>query len=532
MVEKLAGGSFYYFGILNSLGKTFENLSFKFPDRHVFKLQLNIDGLPLFRSSSLQFWPVLGILQDCVIKRPVLIALFCGVSKPTSLSDYLDALVKELNSLREGFVIYGKTFLLKVTSVICDAPARAFVKCIKSHTGYSGCDKCVQSGVYINHRMTFPEFHAPQRTDESFKHTVDEDHHLGHSPLVKTSIGMVSCFPHDYMHLVCLGVVRRLLDLWISSIGPLRCCLSGRQVKAISERLSHLKGFIPVEFARKPRSLEERLKWKATEFRQFLQYTGPVVLRGFLAEQVYNNFMLLSAAICILANPSFCFSMNDFANTLLVSFVENFSKLYGPEFVVYNIHGLIHLSGDVRLHGHLDLISAFPFENYLQKLKKMIRKPHSPLTQVIRRLSEMDSIDSKSSSEVQQLKTQTKFMHTDGPVPQMFDGTIGQFRELSRDGVVIKISEGDNCIDINNVVVLVQNIILFKGSKFVVFREYSKKESLFDYPIDSCELGIFVVSDLSLELKCARLRQTINKYVRLPLEGQGKFAVFPLLHLK
>lgn len=199
VVEKLAGGSFYYFGILNSLGKTFETLSFKFPDRHVFKLQLNIDGLPLFRSSSLQFWPVLGILQDCVIKRPVLIALFCGVSKPTSLSDYLDALVKELNSLREGFVIYGKTFLLKVTSVICDAPARAFVKCIKSHTGYSGCDKCVQSGVYINHRMTFPEFHAPQRTDESFKHTVDEDHHLGHSPLVKTSIGMVSCFPHDYM---------------------------------------------------------------------------------------------------------------------------------------------------------------------------------------------------------------------------------------------------------------------------------------------------------------------------------------------
>jgi len=123
-------------------------------------------------------------------------------------------------------------------------------------------------------------------------------------------------------------------------------------------------------------------------------------------------------------------------------------------------------------------------------------------------------------------------MHTDGPLPQMFDGTIGQFRELSRDGVVIKISEGDNCIDINNVVVLVQNIILFKGSKFVVFREYSKKESLFDYPISSCELGISVVSDLSLELKCSRLRQNILKYVRLPLEGHGKFAVFPLLHLK
>lgn len=79
--------------------------------------------------------------------------------------------------------------------------------------------------------------------------------------------------------------------------------------------------------------------------------------------------MLLSAAICILSNQSFCLSMNAFANKLLVSFVEHFSRLYGPEFVVYNIHGLIHLS-DVKLHGHLDLISGFPFENYMQKLKK------------------------------------------------------------------------------------------------------------------------------------------------------------------
>nr|XP_055037851.1 uncharacterized protein LOC129425744 [Misgurnus anguillicaudatus] len=361
LVDKVAGGTYHYFGILKSLGKTLENLSLKVPDRHVFRLQLNIDGLPLFKSSSLQFWPVLGMLQDCVDKKPFLIALFCGVKKPNPVSDYLDALVKEINSLTQGFVINGKSFWLKITSVICDAPARAFVKCIKTHTGYSGCDKCVQSGVYSNHRMTFPEICAFPRTDESFKLALDEDHHTGHSPLTNTNIGMVSCFPHDYMHLVCLGVVRRLLDLWMTSTGPLPCRLSGHHVKTISERLTNLRVFVPVEFARKPRSLEERLRWKATEFRQFLLYTGPVVLKRFLSEQVYNNFMLLSAAICILANPTFCLTMNEFAKTLLVSFVEHFSKLYGSDFVVYNIHGLIHLSDDVGLHGHLDLISGFPF---------------------------------------------------------------------------------------------------------------------------------------------------------------------------
>lgn len=75
------------------------------------------------------------------MKRPVLIALFCGESKPTSLSDYLGALVNEFKVLKDGFLIGQKTIFVQISSVICDAPARAFVKAVKSHTGYSGCDK-------------------------------------------------------------------------------------------------------------------------------------------------------------------------------------------------------------------------------------------------------------------------------------------------------------------------------------------------------------------------------------------------------
>lgn len=254
---------------MNTLKKTFQKFSSKVPDKHVLKLQLNIDGLPLFDSSSVQFWPILGILQNCTT-RPVLIALFCGDSKPKSSTEYLGAPVSELKGLCEGFVIGAKTFCLNVSSVICDAPARAYVKAIKSHTGYAGCDKCVQPGVYLQHRMTFPDTHAALRTDEDFKNGKDEDHHVGHSPLSELNIDMVSCFPHDYMHLVCLGVVRRLLDLWMGSNGPKRCRLSADQSRIISDRLTSLKTFIPKEFARKPRSLTERLRWKATELRQFL----------------------------------------------------------------------------------------------------------------------------------------------------------------------------------------------------------------------------------------------------------------------
>lgn len=330
------------------------------------------------------------------------------------------------------------------------------------------------------------------------------------------------------MHLVCLGVVRRLLDLWMGSAGPLCCRISAGQCSVISEKLISLKAFIPAEFARKPRALKERLRWKATELRQFLLYTGPVVLKGVLAEEVYKNFMLLSVAIHILASPSLCLVMNDFARALLCSFVDHFSQLYGAQFVVYNIHGLVHLSEDVKVHGHLDLISGFPFENYLYKLKKMVRKPHSPLSQIIRRVSEMDSTCAETITEKQ--KTLAKGQHREGPVPHLMD-TVKQFKYLLIDGVTITTSCSDNCIRINSVVALVQNILLHEGFYYVVYKEYTKKEIFFTYPSDSSDFGILVVSGLSSDLKCARLDSNMRKYIRIPLETRGSFVVFPLLHL-
>ncbi|KAL4710986.1 hypothetical protein ACJJTC_017951 [Scirpophaga incertulas] len=60
------------------------------------------------------------------------------------------------------------------------------------------------------------------------------------------------------------------------------------------------------------------------------------------------------------------------------------------EFLVYNVHVLIHLQDDVNLLGQLDNFSAFPFENYLGQLKRLVKSPVNSLTQICRRLSEKD----------------------------------------------------------------------------------------------------------------------------------------------
>ncbi|KAI0217238.1 hypothetical protein LSAT2_030900, partial [Lamellibrachia satsuma] len=164
--------------------------------------------------------------------------------------------------------------------------------------------------------------------------------------------------------------------------------ISAQSVRRISQGLISLQKFIPVEFARKCRSLDEMDRWKATEFRQFLLYSGPVVLKGVLCEQLYKHFLLLFVGIYCLVSPGFCVSHCQYANELLRLFVTQAGQLYGRDVLVYNVHGLIHLAVDVRNFGHLDSYSAFPFENFLGKLKKLVRKPNFPLQQVIRRLSE------------------------------------------------------------------------------------------------------------------------------------------------
>ena len=125
--------------------------------------------------------------------QPFFIGLFYGISKPISCKEYLSEFIDGFITLQKGIKIGNCTFKIVVHAVICDAPAKAFVKCVKSYSGYSGCDKCCQRGVW-NRKMTFPEIDCCLRTDESFHSMMDKDLHLGISPFTELGIGMVSSY--------------------------------------------------------------------------------------------------------------------------------------------------------------------------------------------------------------------------------------------------------------------------------------------------------------------------------------------------
>lgn len=86
-----------------------------------------------------------------------------------------------------------------------------------------------------------------------------------------------------------------------------------------------LRSYVPVEFSRLPRSLDDYHFWKATELRRsFLVYFGCIVLKGKLKSSFYSHFLLLVYATRILLCAETCQLYNDMALKFLKKFVMDY----------------------------------------------------------------------------------------------------------------------------------------------------------------------------------------------------------------
>lgn len=523
-------GSYCYLGLKQAILSIME----KHPSvsvQDILCLQLNIDGLPLFKSSSLSLWPILGVLKG-VCSTIFAIAIFCGVEKPP-LDDFLNDFASEFEELcRDGISFRGRVFKLEVHSLVCDAPARAYLKCIKGHTGYSGCERCEQVGKYLKGRLTFPETSARERTGRSVANMTDEAHHHRVTPLARISIDMVKNVPLDYMHLCCLGVMRMMIRLWMC--GPLATRFTSSTALAISRNLAAIRKSIPRDFARRPRSLYEFRLWKATEYRLFLLYVGMIVLKGAAPRNMYKLFLLFSSAMSILLDPELSSVHADYAKSLLLTFVQNFAKVFGNQFIVYNVHNLVHIADDARVYGSLDTVSCFPFENYLHQLKKKVRRPQYPLPQIIKRLSEEQRVARKCCEPRYAEPTpRLRREHINGPLPDNID-VDGQFSE-AHGSFFVSISDGNNCIMVRErnktMVLMVRNIIKTNTGVYALVQRFRDYECFYTYPLKSSELGIFIVKSLSSTLERMPLSQvwTARKCILAGLT-ETSFVSIPLLH--
>jgi hypothetical protein len=455
------------------------------------KLALSFDGLPVSKSTSSQFWPIQGNIEESTFGVFV-IGLYHGVTKPSCVKEYLKDLITELIDLKTNGLLFNRTKVIVLTNaIIADAPARSFIKQCKSHNSYNGCEKCVVRGEWSG-RVIFPNDNCPVRSDESFLVQEDACHHIGLSPFIELGFPLVSGVPLDYMHLVCLGVVRKLLRSWVK--GPIPYKLSNLILQQFSDKLLGYRYSCPKDFCRKPRSLKEVDLWKATEFRTFLLYTGLIAAKGFLTRPKYNHFLSLSIGVRILLSEKAQHpEWNAFSNNLLRDFVSKVPVLYSRDFLSYNMHSLIHLSADAKNHGPLDRISAFPYENNMQIIKRSLRAPFKPLEQAVARISERQQI----SFPINLVKNKP-----------------------------VECSKGNNCYRLKcGKVVLIKSYDCNQSS--FVCRKFLVRTELFSSPCKSSLLGISLVSKLSDELTLSAT-DIYCKCWLLPYDRVDRFCVIPL----
>ena len=506
--------------------KKFLLSQFKSGSDSKFTLAINIDGLPPFDGSpDFALYPILVRIQEYPTKI-FTAGIYCknrSHEKMIHPDQFLEMFIADLKVLFDNAIVTADSELLtfeKSGPFICDSPCRSDLKKIVANSGYSSCERCTIHGSYHGHHVTFDGTNYPLRTKASFAAREDPRHHKQDDPtsLELLGIDMTSQFVLDSMHLVYIGVVKRLLKRWISSPkcnkGPQ---LGSHALGLLASAVASVPSHIPREFSRKLQyGISKLSTWKATEYRLFLLYVAPVILknREIVSKQHYENVINLSVAIRILSTDNQEDNI-DFVAKILKNFIQNCIKYYNPEFIAYNVHCLEHLPEDYLKYGNISKIDAFPFESYLGRMKLSIKSGHKPLQQVAKFVTAKNAKNLPPSSDTFPL------------FKRFLNRKYLEFKSFTI--VTGSIGAADNCILLKDGSLAIVEDIILNDRYFFKCKKFKFLKDLFKTPIESRKVGIFVVWSLDLNGKLVPVDDLHSKCVLLPMK-EDNYCALKLIH--
>lgn len=470
------------------------------------ELIINIDGFSPFKSSPLTIWPILCKVHTKEdIYKPFVVAVYAGSAKPKDATVYLKKFVKETNHLQSiGIDISDTHFHVTIKFLVCDSPARAFLKCIEGHTSFVGCERCKVIGHKVDRVTVFLETDAEKRTDEGFRRFDDPECHKDVSHLIHIDppIDIVHQFILDPMHLVYLGVTKRLLEfLLLPSSNKVR--LSEVMKTELKRRTKKIHQDIPDEYPRKMRSTNDFGKYKATEYKFFLLNAAPVVLKELVSDKIYEHFMLLTVA-CRLLSGEDALSHTEDARKHLKKFVEDAPGIYGESFVSLNVHNLIHLCDDIEYTKcNLNELGAWTFESHLGLMSRVLRSPTHVVAQLGRRIYEMQEFVNKNM-EVQ-AKLEISMVQK------------GKILKLNYQGMILSTHHPNNTVSLEDGSIASIQEFCKDETIFAKIKKYMKVESIFDRPCDSKDVSIYEVSRLSSRIISVPLEKIKHKCIRFQM---------------
>lgn len=114
-------GHYFHFGLNNCVQKLFSFITSK--NLQQVEVYINIGGLPLFKSSNQQLWPILCSLVENRCKVGI-VGIYHGETKPNDANVFLKDFINEAIDLSmHGITINESNYPFKIKGFICDTPA-------------------------------------------------------------------------------------------------------------------------------------------------------------------------------------------------------------------------------------------------------------------------------------------------------------------------------------------------------------------------------------------------------------------------
>ena len=185
---------------------------------------------------------------------------------------------------------------------------------------------------------------------------------------------LIDDMPTEYMHLVCLGVVKRMLSLTFT-VGENRDRVTKRKLsppKLYNDKIKNIQVFR--ECSRRCRSLDYGVM-KAVEFRNALIFFFPIILSciqdEFTKEKELWLHLVFMIRGCLIPNDEYQNVNTSHIESACEKFYFLFEELFGQNNCSYSIHvvpsHLLQMRGDEPLTAR----SAFKFETFFSEMRHL-----------------------------------------------------------------------------------------------------------------------------------------------------------------
>lgn len=197
----------------------------------------------------------------------------------------------------------------------------------------------------------------------------------------------INNIPAEYLHLTCLGVVKRMLELTFQT-GENRVKTSTRKLSDTSQfnKLMKTVKFLR-EFSRRCRNLDLSVI-KGQEYRNIILFFWPFVIEciddEYPKEKIIWLNLVYAIRACVLPEIEFNLIDSGKIKNACKKFYSLYEKSFGEKNCTYSIHvlpsHLLRIRGDKPLTAR----SAFIYENFYSEMKNLFEPgTNSPLKQIL-----------------------------------------------------------------------------------------------------------------------------------------------------